>query len=137
MVIRNSTSRCEDGDEEENENDEPPTPPSSPVLTSQQSQTSTYCELDKFTALGKLGTSTSKERRTVKKGRIDETEEQRIRKNQFTKEQLQLFRLQKREYQRMRSTVIVHFNNSLSIESEIQNLLHEDHIQLRVQVLLP
>jgi hypothetical protein len=32
---------------------------------------------------------------------------QRIRKNQFTKEQLQLFRLQKREY--------VHFNNSLKI----------------------
>jgi hypothetical protein len=45
----------EDDEEEENENDEDfppfrsPTPPSSPVLTSQQSQASKYCELDKFT----------------------------------------------------------------------------------------
>jgi hypothetical protein len=160
MVIRNSTSRYspfeEDDDEEEeeeNENDEdfPPTPPSSPVLTSQQSQASKYSELDKFTKQWenyqvKRNQYLERKKNRQKRKRIDETEEQRharlqnannskrIRKNQFTKEQLQLFRLQKRDYQRMRRSNCSF--QSLSIESEIQNLLIEDHIQLIVQVLL-
>jgi hypothetical protein len=46
-------------------------------LTSQQSQASKYCELDKFTKQWEnyqmRRTSTWKVRRTIKKGRIDET----------------------------------------------------------------
>jgi hypothetical protein len=85
----------------------PPTPPpSSPVLTSQQSQASKYCELDKFTKQWRFkGTSPvylERKKNRQKRKRIDETEEQRharqqnannsqrIRKNQFTKEQFQL-----------------------------------------------
>jgi hypothetical protein len=122
MVIRNFTSRYspfeeDDDEEEENENDEdfptPTPPPSSPVLTSQQSQASKYCELDKFTKQWenyqiKRNQYLERKKNRQKRKRIDESEEQRharrqnannsqrIRKNQFTKEQLQLFRLQKR-----------------------------------------